>query len=159
MAQPSSDIALRLSVVNAQGQHLGGTVDVELKPHGGGNSRVIKGADASQDIDIGGLHRGPNVQYDITVTPTGLSGGGKSDAVSVPAVGFNTVRVVVDRGSGGSDIAIPPSNSIQGSLLFDNGMPAAGITVHVYNIGFAGKSTLLGSTTSDGQGKYAVAYA
>src|SRR5437879_3775556 len=114
MAQPSSDIALRISVLNAQDRHLGGTVDIELKPHGGGESRVIKGADASRDIDIGGLQRGPSVLYDITVTPAGLSGGGKSDAVSVPAVGFNTVRVVVGGRSGESDIAVPPSNSIQG---------------------------------------------
>jgi hypothetical protein len=158
MAQPSSEIALRISVLNAQGQHLGGTVDVELKPKGGGESKIIKGADASQDIDIRGLQRGPNIQYDITVTPTGSSGGGKSDSVNVPASGFSTVRVVVGRGSGDAEIAVPPPNSVQGSLVFDTGLPAAGIAVRIYNIAFAGKATLLGSTTSDAQGKYAVAY-
>src|SRR5215831_9530424 len=156
MAQPSSDIALRLSVLNANGQPLGGTVDLELKPHGGGESKIIKGADASQDIDIRGLQRGPNVQYDITVTPAGSSGSGKSDSVNVPATGFGTVRVVVGKGSGNADIVVPPSNTVQGSLAFDNGLPAAGIAVHVYNIGFAGKATAIGSTTTDAQGKYTV---
>jgi hypothetical protein len=133
-------------------------VDVELKPKGGGESKIIKGADASQDIDIRGLQRGPDIQYDVTVTPTGSSRGGKSDSVNVPASGFSTVRVVVGRGSGDAEIAIPPSNTVQGTLMFDTGLPAAGIAVRVYNIAFAGKANLLGSTTSDAQGKYSVAY-
>ena len=159
MPQPSPDLSLRISVLNAQGQHLGGTVDLELTPKGGGESKIIKGADASQDIDIGGLQRGQDIQYDITVTPTGSLGVGKADSVNVPASGVGTARVVVGTASRDTAIVVPPSNTIQGSLAFDTGLPAAGIAVKVYNIAFGGKAALLGSTTSDPQGKYSVPYA
>jgi len=46
----------------------------------------------------------------------------------------------------------------QGNLVFDYGLPAAGLTVRIYNIGFAGHSVQLGQTTSDAQGKYSITY-
>jgi len=46
----------------------------------------------------------------------------------------------------------------QGNLIFDNGLPAAGLTVRLYNIGFAGQSVQLGQTTSDALGNYTVPY-
>src|SRR5207248_8309168 len=48
--------------------------------------------------------------------------------------------------------------SIQGSLVFDYGLPAAGITVRLYNVGFARQDVKLGETRSDGQGKYSFSY-
>src|SRR5215813_13551600 len=47
---------------------------------------------------------------------------------------------------------------VQGNLVFDNGLPAAGLTVRLYNIGFAGQSVQLGQTTSDALGNYTVPY-
>ena len=49
-------------------------------------------------------------------------------------------------------------HTIQGSLVFDNGLPAAEITVRLYNVGFAGKDTQLGEVKADGQGKYSITY-
>lgn len=46
----------------------------------------------------------------------------------------------------------------QGNLVFDNGLPAAALTVRLYNIGFAGQTVQLGQTTSDAQGNYTVPY-
>lgn len=46
----------------------------------------------------------------------------------------------------------------QGNLVFDNGLPAAGLTVRLYNIGFAGQSLQLGQTTSDPLGNYTIPY-
>lgn len=80
MAQPTLDISLRLAVLNARGEHLGGTIDLSLKPLGGGDPRVIRGADASKDIDIGGLPRTPNARYEITIMPTGSTSGAKEMA-------------------------------------------------------------------------------
>ena len=48
--------------------------------------------------------------------------------------------------------------SLQGNLIFDNGLPAAGITARLYNIGFAGQDTKLGETKSDAEGKYTFSF-
>jgi peptidoglycan hydrolase-like protein with peptidoglycan-binding domain len=48
---------------------------------------------------------------------------------------------------------------VQGSLVFDNGLPASGITVRLYTIGFAGQNTKTGETKSDGQGNYSLTWA
>src|SRR5262249_1208392 len=42
----------------------------------------------------------------------------------------------------------------QGNLTFDYGLPAAGVTVRLYNVGFAGQDEKIGETTSDDQGFY-----
>jgi hypothetical protein len=57
--------------------------------------------------------------------------------------------------------AAPPPNSaysISGVLVFDNGLPAGGITTRIYNIGFGGLEIKLGETTSDAQGNYSLTY-
>jgi peptidoglycan hydrolase-like protein with peptidoglycan-binding domain len=48
--------------------------------------------------------------------------------------------------------AVP--SRIQGQLTFDYGLPAAGITVRLYSVGFAGQDENIGETTSDDQGCY-----
>jgi hypothetical protein len=55
---------------------------------------------------------------------------------------------------------MPPSvpDSLQGNLIFDSGLPAAGMTVRLYNIGFAAQDTKLGESKSDAQGKYAISF-
>jgi peptidoglycan hydrolase-like protein with peptidoglycan-binding domain len=62
-----------------------------------------------------------------------------------PAVGTNPAGTVLNR--------------LQGHLTFDNGLPAAGVNVRLYNAGFAGQEEKLGETTSDYQGFYAFAQA
>src|SRR5260370_18309005 len=49
--------------------------------------------------------------------------------------------------------------NIQGNLVLDNGLQAAGIPTLLYGIGFGGKDTRLGETKSDAQGKYSITYA
>jgi hypothetical protein len=48
--------------------------------------------------------------------------------------------------------------TLHGSLVFDNGLPAAGLAVRSYNIGFAGQDTRLGEVNSDGQGSYSFSF-
>jgi len=52
----------------------------------------------------------------------------------------------------------PAINVAQGSLVFDNGLPATGITTRIYNIGFGGQEIKLGETKSDAQGNYSLTY-
>lgn len=51
-----------------------------------------------------------------------------------------------------------PSNTLQGNLVFDYGLPAAGVTLRLYSIGFGGKDTQLGEVKSDAQGHYSFSY-
>lgn len=48
--------------------------------------------------------------------------------------------------------------SIQGSLIFDYGLPAAGVTVRLYDVGFAGRDAKLGETKGDVLGNYTISY-
>jgi hypothetical protein len=48
--------------------------------------------------------------------------------------------------------------SLKGSLVFDNGLPAAAITTRLYGVGFAGNDSKLGEVTSDAQGAYSIDY-
>jgi hypothetical protein len=63
---------------------------------------------------------------------------------------------MADTSTGGS--VQPAASQIQGNLVFDNGLPAAGITTRVYDVGFAGRDTKLGETQSDVSGNYAITY-
>jgi hypothetical protein len=51
-----------------------------------------------------------------------------------------------------------PRTLSRGIWFFDNGLPAAGVTVRLYNIAFGGKDAQLGGVTSDAQGKYLFSY-
>src|SRR5262249_45960509 len=60
---------------------------------------TLKGVDASKDIDISGLERTPQGIYQITVTPTDVFKP-VAQFITIPASGFNTVEVVIDKGEG-----------------------------------------------------------
>ena len=62
----------------------------------------------------------------------------------------------VATGSVGGSAPVP--HVVQGTLVFDNGLPASGITTRVYNIGFGGQDVKLGETKSDAQGNYSLTY-
>lgn len=96
MSEIFSDISIRLRVLNAQRQPLGGTVDIELKPQAAGDTVNVKAADASKDIDISGLQRPPQGNYQVTVTPTDVPVP-VSQPLTVPPRGFNTVEFVIDK--------------------------------------------------------------
>jgi peptidoglycan hydrolase-like protein with peptidoglycan-binding domain len=48
---------------------------------------------------------------------------------------------------------------VSGLLVMDYGLPANGVTVRLYNIGFGGAATKLAETKSDANGVYSLAYA
>jgi hypothetical protein len=98
MPESSSDTTLRIRVLNPQRQPLGGTVDIEFKPQGTGQTLNVKGADASKDIDVSGLQRTPQGLYQVTVTPTDVFRP-SPQFVNVPASGFTTLEFIIDKGT------------------------------------------------------------
>ena len=52
----------------------------------------------------------------------------------------------------------PTVYSLKGNLVFDHGLPAAGIITRLYTIGFAGQDTKIGEFRTDPQGNYAFNY-
>jgi hypothetical protein len=48
--------------------------------------------------------------------------------------------------------------TLQGTLTFDNGLPAAGITTRLYKVVFGGNDVKLGETTSGAPGNYSISY-
>jgi IPT/TIG domain len=93
------DICIRVRVLNTQNQPLGGTVDLVFQPQAAGQVVNVLSQDSSKDIDVTGLQRDPNGLYQLTVTPTDVPTS-STQSVSVPAVGFNTVQFIIDKGSG-----------------------------------------------------------
>jgi peptidoglycan hydrolase-like protein with peptidoglycan-binding domain len=51
-----------------------------------------------------------------------------------------------------------PVYTLNGYLVFDNGLPAAEISTRLYTIGFGGQDALLGETTTDTAGNYSISY-
>jgi ABC toxin N-terminal region/Neuraminidase-like domain len=160
MAVTKKEPTIRIRVLNAQGQPLGGTVDIEFKPEVSGKTVNIKRADASQDIDVPGLQRSAQGVYQAIVTPPGVLPVAKF--VNIPATGFETVDFVFAQeatATASEAVIVSKKYEVQGSLTFDNGLVASGIVTRIYTVGFGGKDTRLGETTSDAQGNYSISYA
>jgi len=91
--------------------------------------------------------------------------GDKKTAAASPGSAASQIAVVT-----GSVPITPPVPSpvptsvsdrytLRGHLVFDYGLPAAGISTVLYNIGFAGRDTVPGRTATDAGGNYSISYA
>ena len=100
MLNSNTDICIRITLVNPQGQPLGGKVDLEFKPQTVGDVVKVSEADASKEIDVSGLQRTPQGLYQLTVTPTDVFKP-VSQFVTIPASGALAVTITVDKGSQG----------------------------------------------------------
>ena len=156
MPDTTASICIRVTLLNSQGQPLGGTVKLDFKPQSGGAPVSLKG-DASKDIDVSGLQRGPQGAYQLTVT-AGSAFQPVSQTVSIPPEGFATVRIVVPAKATDVTNTQSSSNTLRGSLVFDHGQLAAGVAARLYNVGFGGKDQLLAETKTNAQGEYSFAY-
>jgi Tc toxin complex TcA C-terminal TcB-binding domain/ABC toxin N-terminal region/Neuraminidase-like domain/Salmonella virulence plasmid 28.1kDa A protein len=87
------DVALRIHIRNPLGNFLGGTVDIEFKNLPMRETSVEHTLDASKEIAVSGLHRAPNGDYQVTITPgRGLQP--QTQSVTIPATGFATLDLV-----------------------------------------------------------------
>ena len=55
-------------------------------------------------------------------------------------------------------VSQPGQYSLQGNLVLDNELPAAGITARLYTVGFGGQDAKLGEAKSDTQSNYSFSY-
>jgi hypothetical protein len=149
----TADVCIVVSVHNPQGKPLGGTVDLVFARPKPGSTVTLKAQDASKDIPVSGLQRAPQGNYQLTVTPTDVAKPA-TQSVAIPATGFSTVTVVIDK-SGGQQSS---PNVVQGNLVFDNGLAAGGITVRIFNVSFGGQDAKLGEALTDATGKYSITY-
>jgi peptidoglycan hydrolase-like protein with peptidoglycan-binding domain len=95
---------------------------------------------------------GTVVQNPVLLTRAAL-GAGTPVAVASPAAGTGEVTA--------SEAVTRPksvSYDLKGQLVFDYGLPAAGVKFRLYDIGFAGKDTLLHEGQADASGSFAFAY-
>jgi hypothetical protein len=115
MPDPASDICIRLQVLNAQRQPLGGTVNIEFAPQEVGEPVKVNDADASKDIDVSGLQRTPQGLYQVTVTPTNVFKP-LSQFLTIPASGFNTVQFIIPV-NGGTPMPRPSQIESLANLL------------------------------------------
>jgi ABC toxin N-terminal region/Neuraminidase-like domain/Salmonella virulence plasmid 28.1kDa A protein len=153
MAATNIDICIRITVNDPQGKPLGGTVNLEFQPRVAPSPVIVKAADASKEIDVSGLERGPQGIYQMTVTPTDIAKP-VTQMVSIPATGAATATVVIDK----TPVKQPVTKTLKGVLVFDHGLPAANIPVRLYDVGFAGQDTQLGTGQTDAQGNYSFSY-
>ncbi|HEU4891609.1 MAG TPA: neuraminidase-like domain-containing protein [Vicinamibacterales bacterium] len=147
---------VRVSLVNADGRPVGGTVDLEFAPTSGrGTPTVVRGLDASHEIDLGRLQPLTPGQYKLTVRSTSGGFRATTQLVTILDTADSQVRVVIDG-------ARPPEpanrQTLLGTLAFDNRLPAASVTVRAYHIGFAGEAVRLGEDVTDAKGAYQISY-
>jgi Neuraminidase-like domain/Salmonella virulence plasmid 28.1kDa A protein len=146
--------SIRIIVLNLQGQPFDGAVDVRvMRPGDAGHPIELKAQDASKEIVVKGVEAG--VTYELAVTPTGTSHA-FTQGVTIPATGAAVVRLAIDRSG---PMRPQPTHTLRGTLVLDHGLPAAGVTVRLYAIGFGGKDTLLEEAATDPRGGYSFAYA
>ena len=139
---------------NPQGQPLGGTVDLEFQPRVAAKPVIVKGADASKEIDVSGLERGRLGIYQLTVTPTDIVKP-VTRIVTIPATGVASLTIVIDK----TPVKTSGTQTLKGALVFDYGLPGANLPLRLYSIGFAGQDTRLGEAQSNAQGAYSLSYA
>src|SRR2546425_9491256 len=101
-------MAVKISLVNPQGQFVRGKVDLDFVPRAAGAAAVsVRGADASQDIDASAAQRVPAGDYELTIRSTTGAFAPITQAIHVTDAGAAIKIVVV------------PQSTVSGTLVFD----------------------------------------
>lgn len=145
----NQDITLKVFVFDAQGQFRGGTVDVEFRHRTLSEHGTQRGLDASREINIAGLRRTPTGDYQITVTPTDVFKP-ESQFVNIPASGFATMEVRIDREP-------DPAFVVKGAVRTAAGAPFTNGLVRAIHQTASG-AVLLGESRTNNQGNYLTRY-
>lgn len=143
---------IRLRVLTPQRTPLGGTVNIELRDRKGAPTLMIKGADASKDIDV--PVRIPGL-YELIVTPAD-NFVPVTRAVNVPLRGVITLEVVV-----ASATPQPPSDAkyrVYGIVRDALQRPLQGACVKAADKDIRGEQPLGATVVTDACGAYQIAY-
>jgi hypothetical protein len=159
ISETDNGTCIRLRIVNPQRQPLGGTVDLEFKRRNVGPGLTVKRADASRDIDVRGLLRAPYGRYRVIVTPTDVFKP-VSQFVNIPASGFNTLEIVIDKGAAEKPAA--PAG-IAGFKVFGRvrdqfQRPMQYVTVKAYDKDIRSDQPLGHPAVTDASGAYQIDY-
>src|SRR5437016_6579879 len=103
----------------------------------------------------------PAREAEVTSRAAAAGGGGKKNGGGAPNGGGGPNGGGTDRGGGtgaggGTGGGGATAYAIQGRLVFDYGLPAAGVTLRLYGIGFAGHDAKLAESASDQLGHYSL---
>jgi ABC toxin N-terminal region/Neuraminidase-like domain/Salmonella virulence plasmid 28.1kDa A protein len=147
-------IALKIRVVDAQGNLRGGTVDVELKHRKLSDRSVQRGLDASREIIFSGLRRAPEGDYQVTVTPADVFEP-KSQFITIPPSGFATLTFTVEK----PRVVEPQPEvlfEVKGIVRTEDGAPLASARVRAEHD--AAQHVVLGEDDTDATGGYVIKY-
>ncbi|HKV08115.1 MAG TPA: neuraminidase-like domain-containing protein, partial [Thermoanaerobaculia bacterium] len=157
------DVSLKIRVLDApQGKFLGGTVDITCE-HTRLNERLERRAvDASHEIAISGLRRGPEALYKVFVTRADPRVQ-KAQVVNVPSSGIAMLDFVFEQSGGGGEE--PPEiedtqereRIVAGQVLREDGQPFAGGLVRAFHVDKRGLLRL-GQDSTDETGHYTIRY-
>jgi hypothetical protein len=164
----NQDITLKIRVLDTRGQFRGGTVDIEIKHRTLSDRAQQRGLDASREINLTGLRRAPKGDYQITVTPTDVFKP-QSQFVNIPATGFATMTVTIDREPTPDPEKKPDEKKpdekkpgatklfvVRGAVRDGNGKPPR-VTVKAFDRDLRSEE-LLGEAAADAMGNYEIRY-
>src|ERR1700693_3500532 len=159
MQNIGSDTSVRLRILNPQRQPLGGSVDVEFRRRNVGPGMSVKGANASRDIDVRGLLRAPHGHYQVIVTPTDVFKP-VSQFVNIPASGFNTLEIVIDKGAAEKPAASTGTGGcrVSGTVRDKSQRPMEHATVKAYDKDIRSEQPLGQPAVTDASGAYQIEY-
>ncbi|SOE87376.1 virulence plasmid A protein [Burkholderia sp. YR290] len=150
MQNTNAGICIRLKILNNRRQPLGGTVDVEIRTQRRKKCLVIKGADASKDIDVKLEAGGP---YHLTVTPTDVFKP-ISRTVNLPARGSIAIEFIIDKGT----VPKPAGYKVFGTVRDALQEPLPGVSVQAFDKDIRGEQPLGTPVTTDAAGAYEIHY-
>ncbi len=154
-----ADTLVRISLVTPDGQPIGGLVDLAFASRTPAAppapTLAVNGADASGDIDVKAQDRLAVGEYELTIRSATQAFAPVTTTVKITAAAIARVKVVVEPIA---PIVVRPSSTVSGALMFDTGLPAAGVTTRAYHIGFADTNVRLGEARSDSRGGYVIQY-
>jgi len=105
----------------------------------------------------------PGVEaINLVVTVSAASGaalGGADTLVNAPAVAFVEIMLPQPLAQPPAVEQPPLQRSVEGRVVFENGLPAEGVGLRLYQQGFGGAQTLLSETTTQPHGLYALPFA
>src|SRR3984893_3532815 len=159
MQNNNTDICIRLRILNPDRQPLGGTVDIEFKRRNVGPGITVKAANASRDIDVRLLQRSPHGHYQVTVTPTDVFKP-VSQFVNIPPSGFNTLEIVIDKGTAESPTSPAGTGGFKvfGTVRDKLQRPMEYVTVKAYDKDIRSDQPLGHPAVTDASGAYQIEY-
>ncbi len=115
--------------------------------------------DASTVTSLQGTPSKPTEMPAGSMAPSSQTGSSRMDAGSF-VTGGTIGKSMTDTGKGApsGSVGPPTDRRVEGRIVSEEGMPAAGVLLRLYQRGFGGKDIKLAEVAADAQGAYALPY-